>query len=95
VAAGMELQCFQTWTGIKFVLTAEPGTHPDMSAVLQEIYILYADCVAKDPFYELEMPIRSELFTQAVDALIDRVEKANTGTSGGIMGNNTSNSRNR
>jgi trafficking protein particle complex subunit 4 len=91
----MELKCFQTWTGIKFVLTAEPGTHPDMSAVLQEIYVLYADCVAKDPFYELEMPIRSELFTQAVDALIDRVEKANTGSGGGIMGNNTSNSRNR
>ena len=28
-----------------------------------------------DPFYELEMPIRSELFTQAVDSLIEKVEK--------------------
>ena len=28
----------------------------------------------KDPFYELEMPIRCELFTNAVDGLIERVE---------------------
>ena len=28
----------------------------------------------KDPFYELEMPIRCELFTSAVDNLIERVE---------------------
>ena len=48
---------------------AEPGT-PDLSAVLKEIYVLYADCALKDPFYELEMPIRCELFTNAVDALV-------------------------
>ena len=28
----------------------------------------------KDPFYELEMPIRCELFTLAVDSLIQRLE---------------------
>ncbi len=28
----------------------------------------------KDPFYELEMPIRCELFTSAVDGLIERLE---------------------
>lgn len=53
------------------MLTAEPGT-PDMDQVLKEIYVLYADCALKDPFYEMDMPIRCELFTQAVDALIDR-----------------------
>jgi hypothetical protein len=46
-----------------------------MSVVLKEIYILYTECVLKDPFYELEMPIRSELFIQSVDALIERVDK--------------------
>jgi hypothetical protein len=46
-----------------------------MSTVLKEIYILYTECVLKDPFYELEMPIRSELFIQSVDALIERVDK--------------------
>lgn len=47
-----------------------------MDTALQEIYILYCDCALKDPFYELEMPIRSALFTQAVDALMERLEKS-------------------
>ena len=79
-AAGMVLRCFQTRTGIKFVITAEPNT-PDMDLILKQIYVLYTDCVLKDPFYELEMPIRSELFVQAVDALIERVEKSSRGFS--------------
>jgi hypothetical protein len=54
---------------------AEPGA-VDLDYVLREVYILYADCALKDPFYELEMPIRCELFTQAVDALIQKVEKS-------------------
>eukprot|EP00545_Synedropsis_sp_CCMP1620_P014954 CAMPEP_0119015180 /NCGR_PEP_ID=MMETSP1176-20130426/10599_1 /TAXON_ID=265551 /ORGANISM="Synedropsis recta cf, Strain CCMP1620" /LENGTH=125 /DNA_ID=CAMNT_0006968449 /DNA_START=203 /DNA_END=580 /DNA_ORIENTATION=- len=73
-AGGLILRCFQTRTGVKFVITAELGT-ADMDYVLKEIYVLYADCALKDPFYELEMPIRCELFTQAVDNLIERVEK--------------------
>ena len=28
----------------------------------------------KDPFYELEMPIRCELFTSAIDNLIEGIE---------------------
>ena len=55
-------------------ITAEPGT-TDLDFVLREIYVLYADCALKDPFYELEMPIRCELFIQAVDALIRKVER--------------------
>jgi trafficking protein particle complex subunit 4 len=57
--------------------SAEPGT-PELDEVLKEIYVLYTDCALKDPFYELEMPIRCELFTQAVDNLIERVEKTGT-----------------
>mmetsp|Transcript_13255 Transcript_13255/g.17340 ORF Transcript_13255/g.17340 Transcript_13255/m.17340 type:complete len:157 (+) Transcript_13255:133-603(+) len=75
VTGGMELRCLQTLTGIKFVITSEPAPTVDLDSVLREIYVMYAECVCKDPFYELEMPIRSELFTQAVDTLIDRVEK--------------------
>lgn len=74
IAGGMVLRCFQTRTGVKFVITAEPGT-PDLDDVLKEIYVLYTDCALKDPFYDLEMPIRCELFIQAVDILIERVEK--------------------
>ena len=72
-AGGMVLCCLQTRTGVKFVVTAEPGT-PDLELILNEIYVLYADCALKDPFYELEMPIRCELFTRAVDQLIEQHE---------------------
>ena len=75
-AAGIVLTCFQTVTGIKFVITAEPTVTADLREVLKEIYVLYTECVLKDPFYELEMPIRSDLFVQAVDAVIQqRVSK--------------------
>jgi hypothetical protein len=65
----LKLQCFQTRTGMKFVLTAEAGT-PDLDAVLHGIYELYADYVLKNPFYELDMPIRCELFHTNVTRLI-------------------------
>mmetsp|Transcript_19310 Transcript_19310/g.23187 ORF Transcript_19310/g.23187 Transcript_19310/m.23187 type:complete len:156 (-) Transcript_19310:279-746(-) len=78
-AGGILLKSFQTRTGVKFVITADPGT-ADIDYVLREIYVLYTDCALKDPFYELEMPIRCELFTQAVDLLIERVEKSGPGS---------------
>jgi len=74
-AGGMVLECLQTVTGVKFVLSAEPTTDADLAQVLKDIYILYTECVLKDPFYELEMPIRSDLFVQAVDALIERANR--------------------
>lgn len=74
LAEGLILRCLQTRTGVKFVLTAEPGTS-DLDYVLREIYILYTECALKDPFYELEMPIRCDLFTSSVDILIQNVEK--------------------
>lgn len=47
--------------------------------MLREIYVLYADCTLKDPFYELEMPIRCDLFNQAVDDLFDKVDNGTKG----------------
>lgn len=43
---------------------------------MKEIYVLYADCTLKDPFYELEMPIRCELFTQALEDLIQNFDES-------------------
>ena len=54
-----------------YLFRAEPGTN-HLRQVLREIYVSYTDCALKDPFYELEMPIRCELFTQAVDDIISR-----------------------
>jgi Sybindin-like family len=51
------VQCFQTLTGSKFIVTATPGT-TDLDKLLHEIYELYSDYVLKNPFYELDMPIR-------------------------------------
>ncbi|KAG4125287.1 hypothetical protein ERO13_D10G086816v2 [Gossypium hirsutum] len=52
----------------------EPGTQ-HMEALLKVVYELYTGYVLKNPFYEMEMPIRFELFdinlTQAVQK--DRV----------------------
>ena len=60
--------------GTKFFVVSEPGT-PHMDGLLKVIYELYTDYVLKNPFYEMEMPIRCELFdinlTQAIQK--DRV----------------------
>jgi len=57
--------------------SAEPGT-PNLNQALREIYVLYADCTLKDPFYESEMPIRCDLFIRSVDALVDRFDKSSS-----------------
>ncbi|CAI8619802.1 unnamed protein product [Vicia faba] len=56
-----DLHCFQSLTGTKFFVVCEPGTQ-QMESLLKFIYELYTDYVLKNPFYEMEMPIRCELF---------------------------------
>ena len=50
-------------------MVCEPGAQY-MESLLKFVYELYTDYVLKNPFYEMEMPIRCELFdinlTQAV-----------------------------
>eukprot|EP00245_Coleochaete_scutata_P005905 TRINITY_DN19896_c0_g2_i1.p1 TRINITY_DN19896_c0_g2~~TRINITY_DN19896_c0_g2_i1.p1 ORF type:complete len:143 (-),score=29.45 TRINITY_DN19896_c0_g2_i1:77-505(-) len=65
------LHCFQTLTGTKFFVATET-TATGMDALLRTIYELYADFVLKNPFYEVEMPIRCELFDFNLAALIKR-----------------------
>lgn len=67
----LTLQCFQSLTGMKFVITATPGT-TDLPAVLQNVYEIYADYVLKNPFYEMEMPIRCDLFNKHLDKVIQK-----------------------
>jgi len=65
---------FFSATGTKFFVVCERGTQ-QMESLLKFVYELYTDYVLKNPFYEMEMPIRCELFdinlAQAV--LKDRV----------------------
>ena len=65
------LQAFRTVTGALFFLTAEPHT-PNLKPLLQEIYKVYSDFVMKNPFHQLDMPIRSQLFDIHLDQLIQR-----------------------
>ncbi|KAJ8439233.1 hypothetical protein Cgig2_030168 [Carnegiea gigantea] len=53
--------CAVRFNGTKFFVVCEPGT-PHMENLLKHIYELYTDYVLKNPFYEMEMPIRCELF---------------------------------
>ena len=53
------LQCFSTLTGTKFLLFTEP-MQPNVERILQRVYELYADYVMKNPFYQMEMPVRCE-----------------------------------
>lgn len=69
-----KLHCFQTLTGVKFMVVAEP-TQIGLEILLKKIYELYADYVLKNPFYSLEMPIRCELFDVNLQALLDQVDK--------------------
>ena len=60
-SSAFRLTCFQTFTGIKFLLFTEPQ-QPNVDVIIRRVYELYADYVMKNPFYQLEMPVRCEAF---------------------------------
>eukprot|EP00898_Chlorokybus_atmophyticus_P000535 jgi/Chlat1/1482/Chrsp12S02014 len=66
-----DLHCYQTLTGTKFFVTTEPKAQ-NVEALLKVIYELYAEYVLKNPFYEVEMPIRVELFDQHLAQAVRR-----------------------
>ena len=45
-ADSFTLRCFQSLSGVKFVVTAAPGT-PELEGFLKSVYELYADYVLK------------------------------------------------
>lgn len=69
-----KLHCFQTMTGVKFMVVAEP-IQTGLELLLKRIYELYADYALKNPFYSLEQPLRCELFDQNLQQLLDTFEK--------------------
>ncbi|XP_033323816.2 trafficking protein particle complex subunit 4-like protein Trs23 [Megalopta genalis] len=69
------LHCYQTLTGIKFIVVAE-STQSGIEILLKRVFELYADYALKNPFYSLEMPIRCELFETNLQTLLENVEKS-------------------
>lgn len=63
------LHCYETPTGLKFFVTARPKTQ-DVTTFLRKVYELYSDYVLKNPFYELDMPIRIKLFDSYLEAYV-------------------------
>lgn len=75
------LYVFQTLTGLKFIIVTTPpklvNNQPGEPArqfekvqdLFKQYYILYTDYVMKDPFYSLDMPIKSAMFEQKIQEL--------------------------
>jgi hypothetical protein len=53
------LNCFQTMTGVKFLIMSDLTVPSNKDVLLKKIYELYTDFALKNPFYSLDMPIRS------------------------------------
>eukprot|EP00930_Biecheleria_cincta_P055369 TRINITY_DN41696_c0_g1_i1.p1 TRINITY_DN41696_c0_g1~~TRINITY_DN41696_c0_g1_i1.p1 ORF type:complete len:153 (-),score=26.66 TRINITY_DN41696_c0_g1_i1:70-528(-) len=69
------LQCFHTPTGMKLMAVTLPP-YVDCDSFLRQVYGLYSDFALKNPFYELDMPIRCALFDKEVDRLISDFNQA-------------------
>ncbi|KAK0925043.1 hypothetical protein LTR91_004235 [Friedmanniomyces endolithicus] len=65
------LTCFQSPTGVKFLLFTSPE-QPNTDVVVRRCYEMYGDYVMKNPFYSLEMPIRVEKFDRGVAGYLVR-----------------------
>lgn len=68
-SSSFRMQCFQTQTGVKFLLFTEPQ-QPNIDIMMKKIYELYGDYVMKNPFYTIEMPIRCEKFDRELDRFV-------------------------
>lgn len=60
-AEHFKLHCLQTLTGNKFMIVTSP-TYSQTDTVLKKIAVLFCDYALKNPFYEVGMPVRCELF---------------------------------
>ncbi|KAJ2698569.1 hypothetical protein FB645_005595 [Coemansia sp. IMI 203386] len=66
------IHCYQTPTGIKF-MAASDLLETKLTDILVKMYGLYSDYALKNPFYNLEMPIRSEMFDSRLVQLVKAV----------------------
>ena len=66
-ANSMRLVCYQTLTKIKFIFVTDYQTNMEKcNENYRKIYDVYSDVVAKNPNYELDMPIRVPSFDERV-----------------------------
>lgn len=68
------MNCFQTLTGVKFMLISDPK-QAGIDTLLHRVYEIYSDFALKNPFYSLEMPIRCELFDEHIKSTLEQAER--------------------
>ncbi|KAI0966942.1 Sybindin-like protein [Xylaria arbuscula] len=66
------LQCFNTLTGTKFLLFTDT-LQANVDVAMRKVYDLYADYVTKNPFYQLDMPIRCDTFDRKLNSYIREI----------------------
>jgi hypothetical protein len=66
------LQCFSTLTGTKFLLFTDT-TQANVDVTTRRIYDMYTDYVMKNPFYQLEMPVRCDMFERKLLSYIREI----------------------
>lgn len=66
------MQCFNTLTGTKFLLFTDTA-QASADIAMRRVYDLYADYVMKNPFYQLEMPIRCDMFDRKLNSYIREI----------------------
>ncbi|RYO77091.1 hypothetical protein DL766_004213 [Monosporascus sp. MC13-8B] len=69
------LQCFNTLTGTKFLLFTDT-MQANVDVVARRVYDLYADYVMKNPFYQLEMPVRCDAFERKLTSYIREINSS-------------------
>ncbi|KAI1244104.1 hypothetical protein MGN70_013973 [Eutypa lata] len=69
------LQCFNTMTGTKFLLFTDT-MQANVDVVMRRVYDLYADYVMKNPFYQLEMPVRCDAFERRLNSYIREINSS-------------------
>ncbi|CDF41355.1 unnamed protein product [Chondrus crispus] len=65
------LQAYRPETGVQFFVTADLKTE-NLASFLRDVYVLYADYVMKNPFYELDMPIKVDRWETHLRNLVEK-----------------------
>ncbi|KAK4152269.1 trafficking protein particle complex subunit 4 [Chaetomidium leptoderma] len=66
------MQCVTTLTGIKFLLFTDT-TQANVDLAIRRVYDMYSDYVMKNPFYQLEMPVRCDMFDRKLASYIREI----------------------
>ncbi|SBT34513.1 trafficking protein particle complex subunit 4, putative [Plasmodium ovale wallikeri] len=70
---GFKIQCYDTLTGIKIFIVYKDDLNIEFATYLKRVHELYSDIILKNPFYDIDMPIRSTVFNENIDKLFANV----------------------